>query len=204
MPIKPDSWRVIQDAARTARMAPYGTRNCEQCGNSFYPYRKSSNFCGRNCRRKADTAKNRAERPCKECGKDFSPSASAKAEFCGASCKRKHQRNAISENPVRKLNAAQQARNYSKSSRYRFNQANAKALRRSAERAGGVTFDEWQAILDKYDGKCAYCRSSSKLTMDHVLAISLGGPHVASNIVPSCQPCNSSKGVSDWSHKLCQ
>ena len=32
-----------------------------------------------------------------------------------------------------------------------------------------------------------------KLTMDHVIAVSMGGSTDVSNIIPACQSCNSSK-----------
>jgi 5-methylcytosine-specific restriction endonuclease McrA len=30
--------------------------------------------------------------------------------------------------------------------------------------------------------------------MDHILALSKGGEHCATNIAPACKPCNSKKG----------
>ena len=50
--------------------------------------------------------------------------------------------------------------------------------------------------LALFDGKCAFCGSSGKLTMDHVIAISNGGLHEAENIIPACQSCNSKKNAS--------
>lgn len=44
-------------------------------------------------------------------------------------------------------------------------------------------------------GRCHYCHEFKPLTMDHVIPVSKGGPHTASNIVPACQPCNSRKGA---------
>lgn len=55
---------------------------------------------------------------------------------------------------------------------------------------------EWEAILRTYSYRCAYCGFKHKrLTMDHVVPVSKGGKHVASNIVPACKPCNSKKGT---------
>lgn len=43
--------------------------------------------------------------------------------------------------------------------------------------------------------KCHYCRKKfNKLTMDHVIPLSKGGEHSASNIVPACLSCNLKKG----------
>ena len=73
-------------------------------------------------------------------------------------------------------------------------------LKKARRRIGGrVTEAEWQSIIAKYDGCCAYCgRSDRPLEMDHAIPISHGGGHVASNIVPACKPCNSSKGNRWW------
>ena len=40
---------------------------------------------------------------------------------------------------------------------------------------------------------CAYCNSTAKPTVDHVLALTLGGLDEPSNVVPACSRCNSSK-----------
>jgi len=64
----------------------------------------------------------------------------------------------------------------------------------------GVTCDltkkQWEQIKKLYAHKCAYCgRRLEKLSQDHVVPISKGGSHTASNIVPSCMLCNRKKGV---------
>jgi 5-methylcytosine-specific restriction endonuclease McrA len=57
-----------------------------------------------------------------------------------------------------------------------------------------LTQEQWNEILEVFDHRCAYClRSDVKLTMDHVIPVSKGGPHTAENVVPACKPCNSQK-----------
>jgi 5-methylcytosine-specific restriction endonuclease McrA len=57
-----------------------------------------------------------------------------------------------------------------------------------------LTKDEWEAVLEFYGHKCLCCRSTNvKLTIDHVLPISLGGTDTVDNIQPLCGPCNSRK-----------
>lgn len=44
---------------------------------------------------------------------------------------------------------------------------------------------------------CAYCGCSPKLSqrrIDHVIALSRGGLHIATNLVPACHRCNTAKG----------
>jgi len=56
-----------------------------------------------------------------------------------------------------------------------------------------LTAPEWLRILEWFDHKCAYCFAETKLTMDHVIPVSKGGPHTAENVVPACKSCNSTK-----------
>lgn len=57
-----------------------------------------------------------------------------------------------------------------------------------------LTNQEWEFIKRMYAYRCAYCREVKPLTQDHVIPVSKGGLHTASNIVPACQSCNSRKG----------
>lgn len=52
------------------------------------------------------------------------------------------------------------------------------------------------AKLAEYGGLCAYCQDSPHKHWDHVVSISMGGPHCLDNLVPSCAHCNHTK----WSH----
>lgn len=70
----------------------------------------------------------------------------------------------------------------------------AKRARAKGAKGRGVTALQWAAVLRAWVG-CAYCdRTDQPLTMDHFVPLELGGLHEASNIVPACLSCNSSKG----------
>lgn len=58
-----------------------------------------------------------------------------------------------------------------------------------------LTTTQWLAIQAAYNHRCAYCGEKKPLTQDHVVPISKGGDHTASNIVPACLSCNASKGA---------
>lgn len=78
----------------------------------------------------------------------------------------------------------------------RFKDNCRKAKRRGAIAGDVVTFAEWQEIIDQHQGRCAYCGCVPEIPeQDHVKALTKGGRHIASNIVPACKPCNSSKGA---------
>jgi hypothetical protein len=64
-----------------------------------------------------------------------------------------------------------------------------------------IGFVDEAKIYDRCHNKCVYCGETENLSIDHVEAISTGGPHVESNIVIACRSCNSSKGtkpVEEW------
>ncbi len=58
-----------------------------------------------------------------------------------------------------------------------------------------LTQAQWLEIQEAFHHCCAYCGKCAKgyLTQDHITPLSRGGNHTASNIVPACRPCNSSK-----------
>jgi 5-methylcytosine-specific restriction endonuclease McrA len=81
--------------------------------------------------------------------------------------------------------------------------------RRRARLRGAVprlTREEWEAICHEHEGgdgvvRCAYCGKACEPTIDHLVPLSRGGQHIASNVKPACLSCNSSKGarlVSEW------
>jgi 5-methylcytosine-specific restriction endonuclease McrA len=69
--------------------------------------------------------------------------------------------------------------------------------RRAQKRASGINTisgAQWREIKDAYGHCCVYCgRKMQRLTMDHIVPLSKGGTNTASNIVPACMSCNSSK-----------
>lgn len=63
---------------------------------------------------------------------------------------------------------------------------------------GNVTTQEWAAQVAYFDHRCAYCGCYlDRPTMEHMMPLSKGGPHVIENIVPACAPCNSRKSDRD-------
>jgi len=55
------------------------------------------------------------------------------------------------------------------------------------------THDEWIALCKKYNNRCVCCNKKTKLTLDHVVPLSLGGSDTIENIQPLCGSCNSKK-----------
>ena len=77
--------------------------------------------------------------------------------------------------------------------------ANSARRSRLKEVINTLTAEEWQAILEAHDFRCAYCGRSlldlfTPPTRDHVIPISKGGDNTKENVVPACKSCNSRKG----------
>ncbi|WP_369292664.1 HNH endonuclease [Nocardioides abyssi] len=51
-----------------------------------------------------------------------------------------------------------------------------------------------QMLLAEYGAACMKCGRTESIELDHIVPISLGGPHSLSNAQLLCQPCNGSKG----------
>lgn len=69
-----------------------------------------------------------------------------------------------------------------------------RAKRRLVEREGTLTTEQWLAILDEFDHRCAYCNQTAEpLEIEHLTPLSRGGGHDAENVVPACRRCNLAK-----------
>lgn len=72
-----------------------------------------------------------------------------------------------------------------------------KANRYYRLRAGGVgvKLNQWKAILEFYNHVCLCCGRTGRITIDHIMPISLGGKHDVTNVQPLCWSCNSRKNA---------
>jgi 5-methylcytosine-specific restriction endonuclease McrA len=69
------------------------------------------------------------------------------------------------------------------------------ALKRGAP-VSDFTLEQWEAIKLAFGGHCAYCGvECASPEQEHIIALSKGGSHTASNIVPACRSCNARKSA---------
>ncbi len=81
---------------------------------------------------------------------------------------------------------------------YRAHMEKRRKLRKQGN-GGSHTYAEWLALKRHYGNSCAHCGRTEpevRLTVDHILPISKGGPDSIQNIQPLCLKCNMAKGSS--------
>ena len=67
----------------------------------------------------------------------------------------------------------------------------------ASHRKKHFTASEVEAF-DAHGWHCHYCGSPHALTADHIVPRAHGGTDEASNLVPACAPCNTSRGKRDY------
>ncbi len=86
---------------------------------------------------------------------------------------------------------------FANKSRYRERERRRKANRRSVYQAP-YSQEQLKYRFQQFQNSCAYCSSTNKkLTIDHFIALNVGGPEALNNLLPCCRSCNSSKGDRD-------
>lgn len=56
-----------------------------------------------------------------------------------------------------------------------------------------LTAEQWLVILNTAGHKCVYCGTTEALEVEHIVPVSRGGRHTASNVEPACRRCNGRK-----------
>lgn len=112
-------------------------------------------------------------RYCAECSIELPRTANARRRFCSRRC--------INARSLRDKRGMRLAANRRRRAQIR------------ASASPGVTERDWRRLVHRYSSRCAYCRCSAPITMDHVVPISRGGRHSIGNVIPACFPCNAAK-----------
>lgn len=76
--------------------------------------------------------------------------------------------------------------------RFKISQSNSAHKRRAKIKEGFVSVQAWIDLCEKYNYQCLAC-GKDEVTMDHVVPLSMNGPHHIDNLQPLCQSCNSTK-----------
>jgi 5-methylcytosine-specific restriction endonuclease McrA len=155
-----------------SRMIDYDNLTCKQCGRTFNIKTVATNpplFCSNQCKGKFSAIKRKTIINCKICGKEFI-TANKFEPVCTECAYKNRIVKTVKRNFIRK------------------------GLRRGA--CGPThTQKDWEKLLNKYDGLCAYCGKEKATQRDHVIPISKGGTDSIGNILPVCGKCNATKAT---------
>jgi hypothetical protein len=187
-------------------------RQCERCHAWFESKHVAHVLCSDRCAhgRWLDRGRRPADPvvvPCACCQQPFLR-INPKRRYCSYTCRsrttaNRHQKNARDRIRQREWARAHREDNNRRSRDWaRANPARARSkaqARRAKERGAGGRWTEkdWQELVRRYRGRCAYCGCAAKLTVDHRQSLRRGGSNSANNILPACGWCNRSKGARD-------
>lgn len=145
-------------------------------------------------------------RPCSWCNSPFE-TRNVKRVFCSGRCRNAHVRQHWREDPVA---ARERARAWfaqhadlvrERARKWSRDHPVEKARQRHARRArevgapGAWMASEWRALRESLGDRCAYCGSTQRLTIDHVVPLVRGGSNSIDNLIVACRSCNSRKGT---------
>lgn len=187
---------------------------CAECGSEFGARHRAHALCSDRCAGKR--WRRRGRRPadpvianCEHCGAEFLR-RNPKRRYCSKPCRdRAGSLRRWKEDRRKNADAyRRRAREWNRRNRERVNARQREWARLNPERArirlqrrrarergaeGTWTVDEWNELVDRYDGRCAYCGCSEPLTVDHRVPLARGGSNFISNILPACSRCNKRK-----------
>lgn len=172
-------------------------KSCCVCGNKIKAKSRSAKTCSNKCWQK-NKLKNMSElekiekrkkaniyyhkknircvilKKCCFCGVDYK-TLNKKQIYCSSSCSTKKYRSKDDVKIMRTIESQKRQRHKKDS----FN---------------NFTYLDWLFCVNYFNNKCAYCgKYFKKLQQDHYYPFKLGGKYIKTNIVPSCNSCNSSK-----------
>lgn len=70
---------------------------------------------------------------------------------------------------------------------------------------GSYSLEQWEELKNKFNLMCLCCKRYEpeiKLTVDHIVPLTMGGTNSIENIQPLCGSCNSRKNVKTIDYKL--
>jgi 5-methylcytosine-specific restriction endonuclease McrA len=65
--------------------------------------------------------------------------------------------------------------------------------RARVENPGIVRQEEWDALMERYGGRCLRCGTTEDVYADHIVPLAKGGMNTIDNVQPLCRSCNAKK-----------
>lgn len=188
-------------------------RHCADCGTDISDRAGNAKRCvecqrlekNRDQRdRKARQAGPKPTRPCRECSSQIGEGRRRDAKFCSRKCIDDYRTKNVDRSEY--LESTREVRAAYVREWRRSNPASTRVSRyrrRFLESTGTISERDWSRLVNHFDGRCAYCGDKCDVTLDHVVPLSRGGTNTIGNVLPACQPCNSSKHnkfLIEWKH----
>lgn len=171
------SRKCANSAQYAKRKVASPSRACEKCGELFAPLNLGARFCSQVRSNRWNTESRAREKTCADCGETFLTSALGRQHKTCQACSY--------ERRLKRVRAKNKIRRY---------------LKRGALGPAHSARD-WERMLRRHCGLCAYCGMRKAVHRDHVIPISRGGRNSVGNILPACQRCNLAKGsmtIAEW------
>lgn len=168
-------------------------------------------YCSRECMGKAYNK--RIEKECLVCGKKFKVPNNVHrkdAKFCSKTCSGKYfsgdkhwnfQHGRGKNYTLEQHQQWYQNHKLKSGNVVKINESNRRVKLKKRKVEGSHTVEEWNALLEKHEYRCFYCKElmtleegKRRITRDHVIPIEKGGTDFIENIVPACKSCNGKKG----------
>jgi 5-methylcytosine-specific restriction endonuclease McrA len=98
------------------------------------------------------------------------------------------------KNKVREMSSSWKERNKNLASEISRAAVQSRRSRLKNSGGSGISHSDIKRMVNEQSSVCVYCGIKSKLTLDHVHPLNLGGLHDVENAVMCCALCNSKKG----------
>lgn len=195
-----DSWRRIdysrKSSSRPSCVVYFPT--CKQCRKQFAAQQNTTCLCSEMCRKAEQLAfrmgTHAGERTCKTCSSVFAVEYGDHARFCSDVCKE------IARRDVRRKSRKHGSKGQDK--------------HRKRARYHGVEYEPIRLakVLDRDGWRCGICRKPISKTakypnpmmpsLDHIIPMSKGGPHLYTNVQAAHHICNTLKRDSNKGEQL--
>ena len=183
---------------------------CRNCGKEYTcaTSQRGNIFCSRDCVKefyyKTGKWVGKIDLRCEYCGKNIVKYASDRSEgkqFCSTKC---YWDSMKIPNELLKAHQKENTKKYRENHRDWVASTKQNRRARVAEVGGSFTPEQWKALKEGFNNRCAVCGEEKKLTVDHIIPIfkwkewarenhpDYGGNDI-DNIQPLCISCNSRK-----------
>lgn len=199
-------WCLMHYKRAMRRGGSLKPQSCENCGADMSERRSNARVCSRGCGFQLTYSESRDrlleyQRQNYQANRHMILARQKEYYLAHSDERRQYSARYYQENRTRIIEAAKtwQQANPRKTSLAR---SRTRAARRASIGTDRISERDWERLLRRYRGRCAYCSVETAAPhMDHVVPLCHGGRHTIGNVLPACPSCNLSKNsrfLADW------